>query len=155
MRNTYKDFYRPVNPSKYNGDPSKIVFRSSWERVFMKWCDHNPDVEFWSSEELVVPYICKTDGRQHRYFPDFIVKFKTGKVVMIEIKPKSQCMPPKPGKRKSQETMLTEVMTYEKNMSKWSAAEEFCKRKGWSFAVFTEDTLKTMGMKFPGPRIRK
>lgn len=155
MRNTYQGIFTPKNPNKYGGDPTNIVFRSSWERVLMKWLDSNPDVVTWSSEELVIPYVCKTDNRPHRYFPDFLVKFSSGKILLIEVKPKSQCYPPKPGKRKSQETMISEAAVYQKNISKWSAAEEYCKRKGWTFAVFTEDTLKSMGMKFPAPRIRK
>jgi hypothetical protein len=33
------------------------------------------------------------------------------------------------------------VATYAVNMSKWEAAEAFCKTKGWTFLVITEDVL--------------
>ena len=42
-RATYKGIYRPSNPKKYAGDPSRIVYRSNWERKFMVYCDRNED----------------------------------------------------------------------------------------------------------------
>ena len=54
---TYKGRYTPENPKKYIGDPSKIVYRSSWERRFMIYCDRNPLILSWASEELAIP-IC-------------------------------------------------------------------------------------------------
>ena len=58
----------------------------------MDWLDRNPDIISWASEELVIPYISPVDNRQHRYFPDFLVKMKTRegktKTVLIEVKPK-------------------------------------------------------------------
>jgi hypothetical protein len=45
----YQGMYQPRNPKKYKGDPSKIVFRSSWERLFMEWLDLNPDVYIYQN----------------------------------------------------------------------------------------------------------
>ena len=73
----YKGTYTPKNRKKYRGNSSKIVWRSLWERRFMRWCDENPNVITWSSEELSIPYLCPTDRRNHRYFPDFYMKVKT------------------------------------------------------------------------------
>ena len=60
---------------KYEGDCTNIVYRSSWERLFMEWLCKNPDVITFSSEEFAIPYISPVDDRTHRYFVDFKVKF--------------------------------------------------------------------------------
>jgi len=39
------------------------------------------------------------------------------------------------------------VMTYIKNTSKWDAAKEYCADRGFIFDIWTEDTLKKMGIK--------
>ena len=49
MTKTYKGIYKPINPKKYAGDPSNIVYRSNWERRFMVYCDKNDDIVFWAS----------------------------------------------------------------------------------------------------------
>ena len=49
-------------------------------------------------------------------------------------------------KRKSQK-YLKEVMTYIKNESKWEQAEKYCKQRGWEFKIFTENTLKSLGIR--------
>jgi hypothetical protein len=141
----YKGFFNPKNPQKYRGNPSNIIYRSSWELKLMIHLDSHPDVLQWSSEEFFIPYRSPIDGRIHRYFPDFYVKKKNkeGKVEVsiIEIKPFAQTQEPK---RQSNITRryITEVKTYGINSSKWKAAEEYCKDRGWSFEIFTEKELK-------------
>ena len=41
---SYKGRYTPKNPNKYKGNPHRIVYRSLWERKFMKYCDFNDAV---------------------------------------------------------------------------------------------------------------
>ena len=72
----YSGRFKPKNPQKYAGDPSNIIYRSSWECRVMDWLDKNDDILSWGSEEIAIPYISPADGRSHRYYPDFIVKFK-------------------------------------------------------------------------------
>lgn len=132
--------FRPKNPTKYKGDPNRIVYRSSWELKLMDYLDRHPDVIEWSSEETIVPYFDPTVQRMRRYFPDFVVKSRTKKGVetrMIEVKPESQVVPPKKRKRRSAK-MLAEEHTYVKNLMKWQAAEEYCKKRGWVFQIMTE-----------------
>lgn len=69
-----KGFFKPRNPKKYRGDPTKIVYRSSWELKFMGYLDAHSDVVEWASEEFSIPYRSPIDNRIHRYFPDFLVK---------------------------------------------------------------------------------
>ena len=63
----YKGKWKPKNIKKYKGDYTKIVYRSLWERNVFRWMDANPDVIEWNSEEIIVPYICGTDRKFHRY----------------------------------------------------------------------------------------
>jgi hypothetical protein len=142
----YSGRYTIQNTAKYNGDPTKVFFRSLWERQVFRWIDSNSDVKIWSSEEVVIPYICKTDGRIHRYFVDLKISMSNGKTYLIEIKPKSQTIPPLQPKRKTQK-YITEVMTYAKNLSKWEAASQYAKSQGYEFQVWTEETLKNLGIR--------
>jgi len=126
-------------PEKYMGDPSNIIMRSSWETRFAIWCDKNPQIEKWSSEETVVPYVSPIDGRPHRYFVDFKIRTSNGKTYLVEIKPKKQTLPPE-GTRKTKQ-YLTEVSTYLVNQAKWEYAKRYAKERNWEFVIITEDNL--------------
>lgn len=143
----YSGTYTPDNTHKYDGDHTSIQFRSSWERSFMRWLDMNPDVEKWSSEETVIPYISPVDDKKHRYFVDFKVKFVNGSTLLVEIKPDHQTKKPSPKKGKKRSSLLLEAHTYAVNWAKWKAAEKYASERGWKFAVFTEHTLKGLGIK--------
>ncbi len=82
----------------------------------------------------------------HRYFVDLFIRMKDGKCYLIEIKPKAQTLPPKQKSRKSKK-YLREVMTYGKNQYKWKAATKFAHKRGMIFQVWTEETLKGLGIK--------
>lgn len=148
----YKGKFFPGNKHKYEGNPNDVVYRSLWERQAFKWCDANPDVLKWGSETIIVPYICKTDGKRHRYYIDLKIKFEHA-TLLVEIKPKKQTIAPdKNTKNKRSKKYLTEVLTYTKNISKWSAAEQYASERNWEFQIWTEETLKNMGIVLvPGP----
>jgi hypothetical protein len=143
---SYQGKYKIKRPEKYAGNASKVVYRSLWERQAFKWCENNPKVKMWNSEEVVVPYKCKTDNKLHRYFVDLLIQMEDKKTYLIEIKPKNQTTPPKTRTRKTKK-YINEVTTYAKNISKWEAAQEFAEHKGWKFQVWTEETLKNSGIK--------
>ena len=141
---SYKGKYQPSYPKKYKGDHTNIIYRSLWERKFMRYCDLNENILEWGSEEIVVPYRSPVDNRYHRYFPDFYIKYKdnNGKIKksIIEIKPYKQCIEPKVQKRKTK-GYIYEVVEYAKNQAKWSAAKEWCLDRGYEFKVLTENEL--------------
>ena len=89
--------FKQKNYKKYKGDPTKIFYRSLWERRFMVYCDNNIKIVEWGSEELII--VQSPLDKVHRYFPDFYVKYlnKKGNVVreIIEVKPKKQLRPPR------------------------------------------------------------
>lgn len=142
----YRGKYKVKKPEKYVGDHTKVVYRSLWERNTFRWLEDNPEVVKWNSEDVIIPYVCATDNRKHRYFIDLFFEMKNGEKYLIEIKPKRETSPPKsPGKRTKK--YLSEQLTYAKNISKWKAAQEFAEDNGVKFQVWTEDTLRGLGIR--------
>ena len=140
--------FRPTHPEKYAGDPSNIIFRSSWERIFMNWVDKNDKIKKWQSEERCVWYNNPFTKKKARYFPDFIIHYERADGVMmtevIEIKPQRQIDgPPQSPKRKTK-SWANEVQTYIINQKKWEAAAKWCEDKGYSFRLISE---KHLGLK--------
>ena len=137
---SYKGKFTPLNESKYHGDPSCITFRSLWERKFMIYLDQAPHILEWSSESVVIPYVYSIDHKWHRYYPDFRVMTLAGETQIIEIKPKKQCAPPNP-KRKKTKSYRKEQYAFIKNQNKWKYAENYCNQRGWIFKVITEEDI--------------
>lgn len=144
MAKTYQGLYKLINPKKYKGNPNNVTYRSSWEKRFFIWCDTNGAIIEWSSEETVVPYVCGTDGRFHRYFVDALIKIRdvNGNVnaFLVEIKPYRETQKPE-YKGKMTKRYLYECETYIKNKSKWEAAEKYAAERGMKFIILTEYEL--------------
>lgn len=151
MGRPHKSIYQVRNLHKYHGNADRIICRSGPERAICRYFDINSNVVKWSSEEIVVPYICATDGRPHRYFVDFFAQLADGTCLLIEYKPASQTVEPqKPRKltKKSVQSYQNAMMTYLKNRSKWKAAREYAASRGWKFQVWTENHLHAIGIRF-------
>lgn len=142
MNSKYRQgVFTPKNQSKFLG--TKAIYRSGLELKFMRFCDNNPNVIKWGSENVIVPYISPIDGRVHRYFVDNFVMIKEGSVVkryLIEIKPYKQTKPPTT-KYKKREHLIYEASMYSVNQAKWEAASQFAKKKGMEFKILTEKEL--------------
>jgi len=151
MAQTYKGTFTPLNPSKYKGNITNITWRSTWEKGVMEFLDASPKVEKWNSEEFVVRYYYDVDKKYHRYFIDLCIRWKNGKMLLVEVKPKRQTVPPKVKKPKSKSS-LNEAYTWIKNNNKWHAADQVAKDNGWDFVIWTEDDLERYGIlkKQPG-----
>tara|TARA_Y100000356_G_C11129556_1_gene219276 strand:- start:224 stop:664 length:441 start_codon:yes stop_codon:yes gene_type:complete len=141
---SYKGKYKPRFPKKYKGNPTNIIYRSSWELKFMRYCDSNQNILEWGSEEFWLPYRSPLDNKVHRYFPDFYIKVRetTGKInkMIIEVKPKRQCIEPKRPKKKTR-GYIYEVREYARNQAKWKAARTYCLDRGYEFKILTENEL--------------
>ena len=141
----YKGRYTPKNPNKYLGDPSRVIYRSSWERKFMKYCDDNAAILEWGSEEVIIPYLSPWDGRIHRYFPDFYIKVRQAngsiKKMIIEVKPKKQTVPPTVTPKRKTRRWYKDVKTWGVNEAKWKYATEWCNNNDMEFKILTEDHL--------------
>jgi len=168
MAKKYKKYYKqgiysPAHPEKWilskNSLPSnsknlntKIVYRSSWEYHFCKYCDNTSSIISVSSEPFPIEYYYSIDNKKHRYYPDFIIKVKDKqnniKLHLIEIKPYQEVKDAMEGvvKRSNMKeyTFKKRTMTAMKNSAKWKAAKEFCKEKNMIFTIITE---KELGLK--------
>jgi len=136
-----KGLYTPLNPGKYMGDPRKIRFLSAWEQRVMVFCDTNPHVIQWGSEEMKIPYLNPIKKKVCMYIPDFIIRYKNkaGAIIteVVEVKP-------------SKEALLKAKMTnYDKvclviNTAKWQAARILCDKHGVTFRILTEKGSMTV-----------
>ena len=132
-----KGTYLPENSQKYVGG-KQPYYRSSWELAIMKMCDNHPYITQWASENIKIPYRHPVTGKHTVYVPDFTVMYtdRQGKQHMevIEIKPGSQTTMEQA--RSSAEKVQVMI-----NMAKWTAAQEWCNRKGIRFRVLNENHI--------------
>jgi hypothetical protein len=105
----------------------------------MKFCDEHPSVEKWASESIRIPYKNPLTGRHTIYVPDFFIAYsnRSGKqrVELIEVKPANQAMRDKVGRSRVNQA------SYIVNQAKWEAAYAWCKQKGITFRVITENDI--------------
>lgn len=139
-------YYTCRHPEKYVGDLANIVFRSSWEFKFLKWCDNSPSVLKFASEPIAIPYMCSVDHKVHNYYIDFWAEMidRDGKVSrwLIEIKPERHLIIPPEPKNPTAKAMMNHidhVKRVMKNLSKFRAARNFAKIQNMKFAVLRLD----------------
>ena len=139
-KNWRQGVYEVRNPDKYVGDLKKVIFRSSWELYMNQFFDNNPNVLRWSSEEIIIPYVKPTDGKVHRYFPDYWVEYKNrhGNIVeeIIEVKPSNQVFLNRKKRVTNYDRWIRAI-----NESKWRAATEYCNKRGIKFQILTENQI--------------
>jgi|TARA_R110000744_G_scaffold37431_4_gene85783 hypothetical protein len=141
MRKWRQGIFTPSNQHKFIG--SKAVYRSGLELKFFRFCDNNPNVKKWGSENVVVPYISPLDKRAHRYYVDNYIEILEGKYLkkyLVEIKPSKQTKPPTTKYRKRRH-LLYEQRAYVVNQAKWEAARNYSKKNGCEFIILTEKEL--------------
>ena len=132
----HQGYYKPLYANKYKGsteDDKVIIFRSSLEYKFCKLCDMSSKVVAWSSETL--PIIYELDGKQHTYWPDFLIK-TNATTFLVEVKPYAETQCP------ATNASLYAKNTYRKNIAKWNAAIAYCKLHNIKFKIITERFFK-------------
>lgn len=132
--------YTPKHPEKYIGpDVNNIVYRSSWETTVMMMFDKHPNIKYWGSECMAIPYFNPLKKAWVTYVPDFLVIYedKNGRTYgkIYEVKPMSQSLMEEAG-RSARNRAHVAV-----NMQKWKAAAEFCAKRGLQFEVLTEEQI--------------
>ncbi len=126
----HQGLYTPHNPEKYEGDVDNIIYRSGWELTAFQWCDWNSNIIEWSSEELSIGYYMKGVPYERRYYPDLVIRFSGGDVMIVEIKPDDQIRNP----------------NYE-NRCKWAATRAYCRDNGIQFKLWGYGTIKRLSAK--------
>jgi hypothetical protein len=135
--------FQLLNPTKYVGN-KQPTYRSSWEYVFMQFCDQNPNVLQWASEAVRINYKNPLTGKNTIYVPDFLITYgdATGKqhAELVEVKPKKETTLEGAKNIRDQASAIL-------NMAKWEAARAWCKAHGLTFRVVTEDMIFHQGRK--------
>lgn len=141
-------YYKLNNPEKYIGDPNKIIYRSSWEYRFCKYCDDGENVLKWSSEPICIKYINPIDNKEHNYYVDFYARIQKGKDevdYIIEVKPEASLE--KPIMESGSQTIKRlknynyALQTWIVNRAKFQAAKKHAELNGYKFVVVTEKFL--------------
>lgn len=140
-------YYKPHRTEKYVGQ-LPIIYRSSWERKFMIWCDTNQLVLSWSSEPVEIPYWSSFHKKQRTYNPDFYIKVlkEDGTIdqLIVEIKPEAQIRKPEPpavNSRKAVQNYQFLAEQYVTNRDKYLAAQQYATERNCRFVIMTEKTL--------------
>ena len=168
---THQGYYKPIHIEKYIGDINTIIYRSSWEYSFARWCDMSPSILKWSSEPISVPYMSRVDKLDEcqknglnpnnpvnwirkNYHTDFYLMIDKGEGIIekwfIEIKPFNELKKPQIIKDnaslKEVKRFTLAAKTYLTNESKWVAMNNYANKTGCKFYVFTEIELKRLGI---------
>jgi hypothetical protein len=98
-----------------------VAFESLIEQDYLYILDYEASVIAFEEQPVTIEYIW--EGDQRKYTPDFWVRRKDG-CELVECKPAS-------------------LVSKEDNQRKFAAAIEWCKSKSWSFAVVTDQDLRS------------
>ena len=133
----HKGEFTPKNPTKYIGT-YPIIYRSSWELVFMNKCDTHPSIQQWASESIKIPYYNPFTRRSTIYVPDFLIKYvdRDSKVIveLIEIKPLNQAVDDKARGKNNKAALAI-------NKVKWAAVTRWAKMHNMRFRVMSESDM--------------
>lgn len=116
---TFKEGYFPSG--KNGGKP--MHYRSSYEEDVYKTLEHWNEVAGYDVEPFPIEYYHL--GKKHNYIPDLKVRFVDGHTEIWEIKPSTQT-------------------GFAINETKWQAANNFCRLRGWGFEVITEQRINKL-----------
>jgi hypothetical protein len=122
-----------------------LEYKSSLELKAIRYCDFNKYITSFALEPFAIKYIKPTDGKQHRYYIDLFIEFKTGDKFLVEIKSKGETVPPKKPKKKTEKSIMNyqkALQTFAVNRAKWDAAKKFAESNQMKFIILTEDELR-------------
>ena len=142
-------YFTPQNPQKYKGDPSKIVYRSSWELKFLQYCDNADQVIEYAAEPIGIPYINPILKKECTYWIDCYMVTRnpqnnTTTKWLIEVKPNKYLTPPDPPVRLTEKQTLNyarHAKAYIINTAKFKAAEVYAQKRMMRFGIITENFL--------------
>jgi len=104
----------------------------------MTLLDQHPNVINWASESISIPYINPLTGKRSVYIPDFLIVYqdKHGRkrTELVEVKPAKEAIAENARSKRDKAALLV-------NTAKWAAAMAFCKAKGMTFRILTEDDI--------------
>lgn len=142
-------YYTVHNIEKYVGDVSKVIYRSSWEKKMMTFCDMNERIVKWSSETIQVPYFNPVENATKTYNLDFYFQVRQDdgsvKNIIGEVKPAKKLEKPVlPNSRLTEKRIEAhnyQMKEYVINVYKFQAAKKWAEDRGWEFMIITEHFL--------------
>ena len=141
-------YFTPMNPQKYKGETSKIIYRSSWELKFLQYCDQHESVVEYAAEPIGIPYINPILKKECTYWIDcyMATKNQDGSLTkwLIEVKPNKYLTPPEPPNRLTEKQTMSYVRhakSYIINTAKFKAAEVYAHKRMMRFGIITENFL--------------
>lgn len=140
-------YYKPENRGKYTGDPTQIIYRSSWEYKFCRYCDLTEAVVNWASEPFSIKYYDPVNKKTREYHVDFFIRVaKNGTMAnyLVEVKPKDKLKMPVLESRQTLKKLKEYNIAMEEfiiNKAKKEAAEEYAHAMGYKYIIVTEDFL--------------
>lgn len=139
-------YYTPSYPEKYSSKDKRIIYRSSLELKFCKYCDLSHDVVSWESEPFSLPYIHPFKGTTSNYWIDFIIKMRDGSVHMIEVKPRNQFTMPKPLKpnatAKQKRSHMNKVANVTIVLTKAKFAAAYAAKSNINYTIISENFFR-------------
>lgn len=115
-----------------------IIYRSGLELQFIQYCENSSNILKWASEPIQIPYYNRLLKKDQHYYPDYIIETSTHQFYIVEIKPYSQTVKPKPtDNRWAKETWIT-------NIDKWKAAKEYASARHMKFIIITEKFFESI-----------
>ncbi|WP_217560123.1 TnsA endonuclease N-terminal domain-containing protein [Paenibacillus sp. GbtcB18] len=97
-----------------------IHWESFLERNFIRLADFDIQVEEIFYQPVCIHYLL--NGKKHKYFPDFKLILKDGRVFIIEVK-------------------SLRFKNYPSNVIKYEVGRKFCETQRWHYEVFTEEEI--------------
>ncbi|WP_317957316.1 TnsA endonuclease N-terminal domain-containing protein [Paenibacillus chitinolyticus] len=110
--------FRGKEPFLKTGD--MIHWESFLERNFIRLADFDVQVEEIFYQPVCIHYLL--NGKKHKYFPDFKLILKDGRVFIIEVK-------------------SLRFKNYPSNVIKYEVGRKFCETQRWHYEVFTEEEI--------------
>lgn len=174
---TRQGYYKVQHLEKYVGDPTLIIYRSSWELTFLRWCDFSPSIIKFSSEPIRIPYYDRTSKLEEckkyglnpndpknwevkNYNVDFWLQIQKDENVtekwFVEIKPseklKKPVPPPENSPLKIQRKFVNEAREFLLNEAKFAAMNAYANKVNAKFYIFTEIQLEKLTRRFFIPK---
>jgi len=146
--------YTLKHPEKYLGKENP-KYKSGLEERCFYYFDTNINILSWCYEPFPIPYFKpiiennQIHMEERKYYVDFIATIKdtsgTIKKYMIEVKSKSETMPPVQPKKMTQKNktrLMNEQLTFAVNQAKWQAASKFALAHDMNFIHLTDDMIR-------------
>ena len=99
-----------------------LYYASSYEHMAFEKLENDNDVFSYNRAKIAIKYVRPDDHRFHRYVPDILAEMKDGSKMLIEIKP-------------------TSMLEDEIIKAKIVAAQLYCDKKNYRYAVWSEKDL--------------